>query len=57
MRDKARLEAAIRILRTLMRRHGGEAYYPLAERLVAELAAMKERERKLNAFLDGDLAA
>lgn len=57
MRDKARLERAIRTLRTLMRRHGGEAYLPLARKLVAELKALEGAERELRSFLDGDLAA
>ena len=57
MRDKARLEAAISTLGTLMRRHGRTPYEPLAERLMDELEALEERERKLRAFFGGDLAA
>ena len=56
MRDRQRLEAAIRILRSLMRRHGGEAYLPLARRLVAELRALESAERELRVFLNGELA-
>ena len=57
MRDKARLEAALRDLRTLMRRHGGAPYLPLARKLMAAINATEAEERELREFLESDRAA
>ena len=58
MRDKARLEAAIRTLRALMRRHGDAAQFlPLARRLRAAIQALEHEERELRDILGGDRAA
>ncbi len=36
-----------------MRRHGGEAYLPLARKLKAALLALEEEERELRELLEG----
>lgn len=53
MRDRPRLEAALRDLRTLMRRHGGVAYLPLKRKIEAALTALENEERELREFLEG----
>jgi hypothetical protein len=55
--DRRQLEEAMSILKTLMQRHGRDAFLPLAERLMDELDAVEERERKLRKFFGSDLAA
>lgn len=57
MQDKARLKAALETLRTLMRRHGGAAYLPLARKLMAAINATEAEERELREFLESDRAA
>lgn len=58
MRDKARLERALRDLRTLVRRHGDAArYLPLARKIKAAIQALEEEERELRDLFGGDRAA
>lgn len=58
MRDRPRLERALRDLRTLMRHHGDAAQYlPLARRLREAIQALEAEERELREILGGDLAA
>lgn len=54
MRDKARLERALRDLRTLMRRHGGASFLPLARKLMEAINAIEAEERELLEFLASD---
>lgn len=54
MRDKVRLERALRDLRTLLRRHGDATpYLPLIRRLRAAIQALEDEERELRELLEG----
>ena len=58
MRDRQRLERALRTLRTLMRRHGdANQFLPLARKIKLAIQALEDEERELRDFLEGDLAA
>lgn len=58
MRDRQRLERALRDLRTLMRRHGDAAQFlPHARRLRVAIQALEDEERELRDILGGNRAA